>query len=243
MEKKSYVYVILDKKNEALYIGKANDPYARFQEHLRDAQKRGHKKHLYAAMKSRPQDFVLAVVMEYSSEQEAYDHETIHIREYKQQGKIVYNLNDGGRGQLNPSPAVRRKLSLARLGKPLSPEHCLAISKATTGEGNPMHGRKHSPESIEENAESNRRYQAEHGNAMQDRHHTEESIELMREKATGRLHSDETKQQMSEDRKGEGNSFFGKKHTLEARRRMGMRRHTKNKIALANLEQAPADHL
>lgn len=44
---------------------------------------------------------------------------------------------------------------------------------------------------------------------------TDEVKQILAEKATGRLHSLETKQQMSEDRKGENNPFFGKTHDPE----------------------------
>lgn len=47
--------------------------------------------------------------------------------------------------------------------------------------------------------------------------HTPESIEKMRIKAKSRKHSEETKNRMSLNRKGENNSFYGKTHTLESK--------------------------
>lgn len=45
--------------------------------------------------------------------------------------------------------------------------------------------------------------------------HTEESIKKMKDLAKGRKHSDEVKQNMSINRRGENNSFYMKKHSLE----------------------------
>nr|YP_009577876.1 GIY-YIG endonuclease [Cordyceps cicadae]QBG64865.1 GIY-YIG endonuclease [Cordyceps cicadae] len=45
--------------------------------------------------------------------------------------------------------------------------------------------------------------------------HTAEAIEKMRNLAIGRKHSDEVKARMSETRRGENNSFFNKKHSID----------------------------
>lgn len=49
--------------------------------------------------------------------------------------------------------------------------------------------------------------------------HTPESIELIRQKEPplGRIHSEEVRKAMSESRKGENNSFFGKNHSAETK--------------------------
>lgn len=45
--------------------------------------------------------------------------------------------------------------------------------------------------------------------------HTDEALEKMRNLSLGRTHTEEVKRLMSEDRKGENNPFFGKKHKPE----------------------------
>ena len=54
-------------------------------------------------------------------------------------------------------------------------------------------------------------------NGMYGRKHLPESIEKMRQRALGRIVSLETKQKLSESRKGEKNHFYGKKHKKESR--------------------------
>lgn len=46
--------------------------------------------------------------------------------------------------------------------------------------------------------------------------HSEESIEKIRNAVLGRKHSEQVRQAISESRKGENNSFYGKKHNKEA---------------------------
>lgn len=45
--------------------------------------------------------------------------------------------------------------------------------------------------------------------------HTDEAIEKMRSLAIGRKHNDEVKARISETRKGENNSFYNKKHSID----------------------------
>lgn len=47
--------------------------------------------------------------------------------------------------------------------------------------------------------------------------HSTESIELIRQKALGRKHSEEVRKAMSDNRKGENGSFFGKTHSEETK--------------------------
>jgi len=47
--------------------------------------------------------------------------------------------------------------------------------------------------------------------------HSPESIEKMKQKALGRKHSEEVRKAMSENRKGENSSFFGKTHSEETK--------------------------
>jgi hypothetical protein len=197
----------------------------------------GKDKWLCNAMRKRPNEFALQVIMEWPSGEEALRQERILIMEYRQQGKKLYNCTDGGESLLNPtdetreklragatgqmkSPETRAKIAAKKKGVPLSPEHRASISEATSGENNPMYGRTQTEESKAKNSESNIAYQAEHGNAMQGRKHRDESIAIMVEKATGRLHTEETRAEMSENRKGAGNSFFGKTHSEETREKL-----------------------
>ena len=65
------------------------------------------------------------------------------------------------------------KMSIAKKGKPLSESHRQAIAKAQAGENHPMYGK----------------------------HHSEETKRILREKATGKKASEETRRKMSEAQK------------------------------------------
>lgn len=65
------------------------------------------------------------------------------------------------------------KMSIAKKGKPLSESHREAIAKAQAGENHPMYGKRHS----------------------------EKTKRILREKATGRKVSEETRRKMSEAQK------------------------------------------
>lgn len=143
------------------YIGKAADPYARYEVHLarnheEDTYKARWIRSLLAAGKT-PILEILAEVPE--SEWQFWECEWIKL--YRILGFRLTNCTDGGDGMTNLPEEVRKKigdsnrgkkrtpefcakLSAAKKGVKFSPEHCANISKThadVSGDKNPMFGK------------------------------------------------------------------------------------------------------
>lgn len=65
-----------------------------------------------------------------------------------------------------------------------------------------------------------KRFENPENNPMFGKHHTKETKRKISEKATGRGHSEESKQRMSEQRAGEKNIMYGKTHTEKAKEKI-----------------------
>ena len=59
---------------------------------------------------------------------------------------IIHGDNIMPSGVYERTPKIRAAISKALTGRPRTPEHCAALSKATKGENNPMYGKRHSEE-------------------------------------------------------------------------------------------------
>lgn len=165
-----------------IYVGKTNDVSRRWAKHKSDARLGRDRRHLYNAMRAHGIDrFTLEVVSHHTTDEEAYAAEKAHVARLISEGVELYNANEGGEGMSNPSEETRAKMSRSQRGKKHTIEHNARISSSTTGENNPMFGRRHSQESIERNATSNRIAQAGERNAMFGKKHSQESRARMSE--------------------------------------------------------------
>ena len=139
------------------------------------------------------------------TEQEAFKHEKYMIAVFgrKDLGTgILYNRTDGGEGNSNPSEKTRRKLREVNLGKSLSEETKIKISKAKKG-------------TIISEETRRKISQANLGKSL-----SEETKEKLRELNNGKLFSEETRKKMSEARKGENNHNYGKTFSEEHRKKL-----------------------
>lgn len=133
----SYVYIIQNKITGDVYVGKANNPEARWRRHC---TYRNNKKHLYRAFeKYRVDAFEFSVVESWPSEIETYDAEQWMISYLRSMGVTLYNENNGGHGQSRGktwtlSEKTRQKQREAQKKKlPPTKEQKEAISKALKG--------------------------------------------------------------------------------------------------------------
>jgi group I intron endonuclease len=99
----SFVYILENcSETNARYVGKANDPVARFKNHCgvyHLTNKRCYASYLYGTMKKTGHEcWQLHVVEEYFSEAEALDGERDWISYLKSMGVKLYNLTPGGYG-------------------------------------------------------------------------------------------------------------------------------------------------
>lgn len=101
------------------YVGKANDPYKRFQEHCQTKVK-CHRGNWIRSLPSKDLSLQLEVIEEVSDTDWKF-WEREYIRLFRALGFDLVNEADGGEG------------GATMLGKKLTPKHCAAISAALLG--------------------------------------------------------------------------------------------------------------
>jgi len=125
------IYKATNQKNGKIYIGKTSlELDARIKQHL-------HSNLVFSkALKKYGLEFFEFVVIDYSNcNEELSNKERYWIKFYKTKGKNGYNMTDGGEGIPGWyfSMEVRKKLSDAHKGIPLSEEHRKSIGLAHLG--------------------------------------------------------------------------------------------------------------
>jgi group I intron endonuclease len=246
LKRTCYIYLYVNQQTKIAYIGKTSNINLRDYLHRYAANVRKVDTYFYNAIRKYGLDaFKRVLITTTSSDEEAYVMETRFISEFRRLGFKLYNLTDGGDGLLNPSEETKQKIRDGQKNRrPLTPEDRLAMSKRTSGSGNPMFGRKHSTDSISKNVASNRIALLGEKNPMFGKKHSHASKIKMSEKKKGSKASDETKAKMSARRKKENNSFFGKTHSPEIRAKLrisALARQENLRIKKASSELAPFD--
>lgn len=182
------------------YIGKTGGPVkTRFKQHKTESssKKKNHLGYWLRSLKNLGESPVLMVLTEVPDEIGSAA-EILYIRLAREGGMDLVNATDGGDGGLGaiPSPETREKLSAA-----------------SSGENNPMYGRRgiNSP--------------------LFGRKHPLETIERMKEAAANRdcSHSEEARKKMSESAKAscarqarKVPTFVGRKHSEETKKKMSI---------------------
>lgn len=195
------IYYYENKLNGKVYIGQTNDIEVRDGLHCRSKVKTG----IDGAIKKygRP-NFELTIVEIHDNDEQLNVAEIFWIAEMRKMlGKAnVYNQTDGGEGirGFKHSDASRKKMSDATKGR-------------MAGENNPMFGKLHSDETRQKISLARIGKYAGENSPMYGKHLTEEQKKHLSDINTGKEHTEETKQKMSETRKGKGNGMFGKKHS------------------------------
>lgn len=134
----SCIYLIYNKVNGKIYVGKSNDFEGRWSEHLKVA--RGGKatyptsfSTIHAAIcKYGEENFVFKIVEELPSEQEALTREAEWVSTLRATGVQLYNLTDGGEGSS---------------GYKHTPQSLEKMRECNLGENNPRFGTTHTRES------------------------------------------------------------------------------------------------
>lgn len=137
------------------YVGKTADKDKRLREHKRDAgRERNHKSRWLRKVLTEGRDVVLTVIAFAVTDAEASVLERYYIKMFREFGFALTNATAGGDGVrlISGDPTseeVRRKMSLAKLGK--------RISEAARGKyADAQRGRKHAPEGVERTAAAHR---------------------------------------------------------------------------------------
>lgn len=147
-----FVYSLNDPTRQHLgktrYIGKAKDPYRRYEEHLDfNRREKTYKSNWIRSLLALGHTPILEILDEVPEfEWQFWEKEWIRL--YRALGFKLTNGTDGGEGLRNPSEEVREKIARTRRGKKLSTAHVAAMSAAMSGEKNPFFGKRHSPETL-----------------------------------------------------------------------------------------------
>ncbi len=117
-------------ENGKKYVGITSNFKKRMNQHKNPKHKEQHLP-IYKAMNKH--DHYTEIVFESELYKDVQEMERIIIRNFKDLGIGLYNLTDGGEGSLGLSPSKETRLKK---------------SVASSGENNPMYGKKHSEEAI-----------------------------------------------------------------------------------------------
>jgi len=110
-----YIYLIVNNLNGKTYVGK----HKLYKKAWNKDRYMGSGVHLnYAKAKYGIENFEKFFITYTESEKDACEKEEFWIAHYKALGKAEYNETAGGDGVVNPSPATRQKMRLAKKGKP-----------------------------------------------------------------------------------------------------------------------------
>lgn len=199
-DKVPQVYVITNKINQKIYIGKTNDLITRWYGHISDVADINNKRYLYCAMRKYGIDnFIIEPIAYYTTDEEALQAEIYWIAELRKFCKL-YNLTDGGDGATGykQTEAAKKKLSEIHLGeknhrygKPMSDKNKSAISKANKG-------------------------------VLKSKEHKENLSKAAKGRTNfkGKTHSEETKRKMSETKSGDKSYNFGSHLSDEAKKNL-----------------------
>lgn len=221
------IYKIENLINGKVYIGQSIDIEKRWRVHkteLNNNKRVG--SHLQNAWNKYEEENFKFEVIEECLKEELNKKEKYWIAYYKNNAYGVYNLTDGGDGIKNPDILTRYKMSIARLGKPLSDLTKQRISAANKGKPKP---------------EFKELTKLRISNAHKGKHTTNLQKESVRKEMKSRWQTSEWRQKISDLHKG--NSYaLGYKHTpeeIEKIRKASLGRvvteETRNKISKARL--------
>lgn len=154
MVKTTFIYALKElapgefQSSTIRYVGKANDPYRRFEEHCW-SRCTSHLGNWVRSLSGRGCSLQLEILDEVPESQWQF-WEREYIRVFRVLGFNLVNGTDGGEGISNPSSETRGKMSAAKAGKPLTGEHRRNIGLAVLG-------RKASPSTREKISRANLR--------------------------------------------------------------------------------------
>ena len=132
------IYYIKCKVTGAIYIGKSENIYRRFNRHKYELCRNNHKNmYLQRAYNKYGEDSFIWGIIEECNSADLNFKERYYIKLYKDMGNILYNMTDGGDGGKMPDYIIERvkvKISMANRGNPKL-RHC--------GSDNGMYGKHH----------------------------------------------------------------------------------------------------
>jgi len=244
-----HIYCILNRVNGKVYIGKSIRNFGvRENEHFKSALdgKTGCSYLFNAIRKYGREAFEIYLVSGWASSSDDLNaQEKAFVSKYRaNEPQFGYNLTAGGDGMNSPSPEVRQKMRLAKLGKKQAPEAIAKRAKAMVGNTNclgrvqsseeramrsststkPMLGKQHSLETRQKISKSVSEVITGEANPFYGRQHSENTKETLRKANTGRKHTQEELLKMSQGNTGKARTEETRKRMSEAAKKRGVSR-------------------
>jgi group I intron endonuclease len=158
-----YIYILQNKINLKIYVGKTYDPESRFMAHLYAASGNTlpNKYLIHRAIAKYGQDnFIFQTIDEFDNEKECLEAEKFWIEFFRSDvnrfgSECGYNLTAGGEGisGFKHSQEAKNKVSIANTGRVFSNDTRNRMSAAHTGKPSPMLG--HIQTAFQKEAQSN----------------------------------------------------------------------------------------
>lgn len=215
--KTTFIYALCEPGTRTVrYIGKANNPKARFNGHMsRSMLKHNHLGCWLRSVLSSGGVPTLIILREVPQDQWQLAEER-YIRLGRAIGLRLVNTTSGGEGLNNPTSEFREKMSLMRLGRKASEETRLKMSRAHTGF-------RHSLETRAKLSEMKRGVPPSPATLLAKKKSletwacSEETRQKISRAMRGRKYSGETLRRMSAAQSGSNHHNFGKKLPQETR--------------------------
>ena len=185
------------------YVGQTVRPEDRFKSHI-ILSENNDKSYFHKALRKYSLENWVYCVLEDNILRANLNMREMDWIEYYDSYYSGYNLTLGGGGSVSRicTEETKKKISDAKVGKPLSEQAKQRMSESRKGKPSPMQGKHHSEETKKRLSEIEKGA----GNPFY-----------------GRNHSEETRKKISEYHKGligEKNPFYGRHHTEESKRKM-----------------------
>lgn len=207
------IYKTTNKINGKIYIGQTiKNLEQRKREHLNEAKRDSKEFYFYRAIRKHDsENFDWEILEQCNSKEELDLAEEWYIRYYKTFTGFAdccgYNLTLGGGGIVGfrPSTETRKKMS-----------------KAQSGENNPMYGRNHTNEAIQKIKTTkmrkglSKKIRQKISETKKELYKNPENTPMF-----GKTHTEETIQKMSEAKKGKNHPMFGKKRPEHSKKMSG----------------------
>ena len=185
------------------YVGQTVRPEDRFKSHI-ILSENNDKSYFHKALRKYSLENWVYCVLEDNVLRANLNMREMDWIEYYDSYYSGYNLTLGGGGSVSRicTEETKKKISDAKVGKPLSEQAKQRMSESRKGKPSPMQGKHHSEETKKRLSEIEKGA----GNPFYGRHHTEETRKKISEYHKGLI--------------GEKNPFYGRHHTEESKRKM-----------------------
>ena len=185
------------------YVGQTVRPEDRFKSHI-ILSENNDKSYFHKALRKYSLENWVYCVLEDNVLRANLNMREMDWIEYYDSYYSGYNLTLGGGGSVSRicTEETKKKISAAKVGKPLSEQAKQRMRESRKGKPSPMQGKHHSEETKKRLSEIEKGA----GNPFYGRHHSEETRKKISEYHKGLI--------------GEKNPFYGRHHTEESKRKM-----------------------